>query len=135
MITHDNSKGMKLRLFFHCFKEFLGKDFEISEQNHLKSNLLPATLAWVSGTNFDITKIFFPILMFFLVVLNDRLRCGVIDSKFLSDLSDKIDLYIDDTPSLLNASQQFCFCLLTDLFVFFSCMSVFDIDWLYVVEN
>ena len=79
--------------------------------------------------------ILFPILMFFLVVLNDGLRCGIVDSEFLSDLSDKIDMYIDYTPPLLNASQQFCFSLLSNFFVFLCGLAVFNVDRLHVVEN
>ena len=92
-------------------------------------------MAEVSGANFDITMIFFPILMFFLVVLDNRFSCGIVDSEFLGDLNDKIDLYIDDTPPLLNASQQFCFCFLSYLFVFLRRMTVLDVDRLHVVVN
>ena len=97
--------------------------------------LLPTALAGVGGADFDITEILFPILMFFLVVLDDGFSCGVVDSKFLGHLSDKIYVYIDDTPSLLNPSQQFCLCFLSNFFVFFRCLAVFNVDGLHLVEN
>ncbi len=45
--------------------------------------------------------------LLFLVVLNDGLRCGVVDSKLLGNLSNNSCSYIDDTHSFLNVFQKF----------------------------
>ena len=71
----------------------------------------------------------------FLVTLDDGLGCRVVDTEFLGHLSDKIDVYIDDAPSFLNASKQLCSDFFPDLFVFFTSMSVLDVVRLHFVEN
>lgn len=71
----------------------------------------------------------------FFVALNDRLGSGVVDSKALGDLSDRLESYIDDCPSLLNEPQQFGPDFLTYFFVFFCRQSGFDVDGDHFVEN
>jgi hypothetical protein len=74
-------------------------------------------------------------LAVFLVILDDGLGCRVVDAKFLGDLSDKMDVYIDDAPAFLNAPEQFSFCLFSHFFVFLAGLAVLDVDGSHFIED
>jgi hypothetical protein len=73
--------------------------------------------------------------LLFLVVLNDGLRCGVVDSKLLGNLSNNSCSYIDDTHSFLNVFQKFFAHLLPYLFVTLCCQTMLNKYWLYLIEK
>lgn len=72
---------------------------------------------------------------FLLLVLHDGLGRGIVDCKFLGDLYDKIEDYIDDAPPFLNASQKFFPGLLPNLLISFACEVMLHVDGGHFIAN
>ena len=86
------------------------------------------TLTFVCGADLDICMDEVS-AFFLLLILHDGLGRRVVDCKFLGELYDQIDDYIDDAPLFLNASHKFFPSLLPRLLISFAREVMLHVDW------